>query len=26
LYHDTVLDLTWLADANLAASNTFGLG
>ena len=24
-YYDTVLDITWLADANLAASNTFGL-
>ena len=23
-YYDTVLDITWLADANLAASNTFG--
>jgi hypothetical protein len=25
LIYDTVLDITWLADANLAASNTFGL-
>ncbi|MEX2480975.1 MAG: PEP-CTERM sorting domain-containing protein [Gammaproteobacteria bacterium] len=25
-YYDTVLDITWLADANLAASNTFGVG
>ena len=25
-YYDTVLDITWLADANLAASNTFGTG
>ena len=24
-YYDTDLDITWLADANLAASNTFGL-
>jgi len=24
-YYDTVLDLTWTADANLAATNTFGL-
>lgn len=24
-YYDTVLDITWLANANLAASNTFGL-
>ena len=24
-YYDDVLDVTWLADANLAASNTFGL-
>jgi len=24
-YYDTVLDITWLADMNLAASNTFGL-
>lgn len=24
-YYDTVLDITWIADANLAASNTFGL-
>jgi hypothetical protein len=24
-YYDDVLDITWLADANLAASNTFGL-
>ncbi|MCP3869616.1 MAG: DUF1566 domain-containing protein [Gammaproteobacteria bacterium] len=24
-YYDTVLDITWLADANLAASNSFGL-
>jgi hypothetical protein len=24
-YYDTVLDVTWLADANLAASNTFGV-
>lgn len=24
-YYDTVLDITWLADANLAATNTFGL-
>jgi len=24
-YYDDVADLTWLADANLAASNTFGL-
>lgn len=24
-YYDTVLDLTWVADANLAASNTFGV-
>ncbi len=24
-YYDTTLDLTWIADANLAASNTFGL-
>ena len=24
-YYDNVLDITWLADANLAASNTFGL-
>jgi len=24
-YYDTVLDITWLADANLAASNTFGV-
>ena len=24
-YYDTVLDMTWLADANLAASNTFGV-
>jgi len=24
-YYDTVLGITWLADANLAASNTFGL-
>ena len=23
-YYDTALDITWLADANLAASNTFG--
>lgn len=23
-YYDTVLNITWLADANLAASNTFG--
>ena len=23
-YYDTVLDITWLADASLAASNTFG--
>lgn len=25
-YYDDVLDITWLADMNLAASNTFGLG
>jgi hypothetical protein len=25
-YYDPVLDITWLADANLAASNTFGVG
>lgn len=25
LIYDTVLDITWLANANLAASNTFGL-
>ena len=25
VYYDTVLDVTWLADANLAASETFGL-
>ena len=25
-YYDTDLDITWLADANLAASNTFGIG
>ena len=25
-YYDTDRDLTWLADANLAASNTFGVG
>lgn len=25
-YYDTELDITWLADANLAASNTFGVG
>jgi hypothetical protein len=25
-YYDTVLDITWLADANLAATNTFGVG
>ena len=24
-YYDTVLDITWLADANLAATNQFGL-
>ena len=24
-YYDTVLDITWLANANLAASNTFGV-
>ena len=24
-YYDTTLNITWLADANLAASNTFGL-
>ena len=24
-YYDTVLDITWLADANLAASSTFGV-
>ncbi len=24
-YYDTVLDMTWLANANLAASNTFGV-
>jgi len=24
-YYDDVLDITWLADANLAASNTFGV-
>lgn len=24
-YYDTVLDITWLADANLAASNNFGV-
>ena len=24
-YYDTVLDITWLADANLAGSNTFGV-
>ena len=24
-YYDTILNITWLADANLAASNTFGL-
>jgi hypothetical protein len=24
-YYDSTLDITWLADANLAASNTFGL-
>ncbi len=24
-YYDTTLDITWIADANLAASNTFGL-
>lgn len=24
-YYDTVLNITWLADANLAASNTFGV-
>lgn len=24
-YYDTVLDITWLADANLAATNTFGI-
>lgn len=24
-YYDTELDITWLADANLAASNTFGV-
>lgn len=24
-YYDTVLDITWLADANLAASNAFGV-
>lgn len=24
-YYDTVLDISWLADANLAASNTFGI-
>jgi hypothetical protein len=24
-YYDTVLDLTWVADANLAVTNTFGL-
>jgi hypothetical protein len=25
-YYDTVLDITWIANANLAASNTFGVG
>ena len=25
VYYDTVLDVTWLTDANLAASNTFGV-
>lgn len=25
-YYDTELDITWLADANLAESNTFGVG
>lgn len=25
-YYDTVLDITWLADANLADSNAFGVG
>lgn len=25
-YYDSVLDITWLADANLAARNTFGVG
>jgi hypothetical protein len=25
LIYDDVLDITWLADANLASSNTFGL-
>jgi hypothetical protein len=25
-YYDTVLDVTWLADANLARSETFGVG
>jgi hypothetical protein len=25
-YYDTVLDITWLANANLAQSNTFGVG
>lgn len=25
-YYDTVLDITWLADANLAVTNTFGVG
>ena len=24
-YYDTVLKITWTADANLAATNTFGL-
>ncbi len=24
-YYDTVLDITWLADANLASTNTFGV-
>jgi len=26
LIYDDVLDITWLQDANLAASNTFGVG
>jgi hypothetical protein len=25
-YYDDVLDITWLANANLAAGNTFGVG
>ena len=25
-YYDTVLDITWLQDANLASTNTFGVG